>query len=302
MDRPKLAISFSGGRSSAVMTKLCLEEYGDSHDIVVTFANTGCEHPATLDFVRDCDSHWNFNTVWLEAVIDPQPGVGVRHKVVTYETASRNGEPFEAFIAKYGMPNATAKFCTSRLKADVLESYRDSIGWVLGKGLNYQTAIGIRADEIDRMSIAAMKKGVIYPLADKSITKSKVNSIMASVPWDLKLPNDALGNCVWCWKKSDRKLYTLAKTHPEVFDFPLKMEQKYGDKMTTYPDGSPYAAVGPDGRRHFYRGHRDAADIIREASEKTGMVLYTDQIQTSIFDELLDLGGACSDGCEIGHD
>jgi hypothetical protein len=125
---------------------------------------------------------------------------------------------------------------------------------------------------------------------------------MASVPWDLKLPNDALGNCVWCWKKSDRKLYTLAKTHPEVFDFPLRMEQKYGDKMTTYPDGSPYAAVGPDGRRHFYRSHRDAVDIIREASEKTGMILYTDQIQASIFDELLDLGGACSDGCEVGHD
>jgi 3'-phosphoadenosine 5'-phosphosulfate sulfotransferase (PAPS reductase)/FAD synthetase len=75
--KPKLAISFSGGRSSAVMTKLCLDEYSSTHEIVVTFANTGCEHPATLDFVRDCDRYWNFGTVWLEAVIDPTPGVGV---------------------------------------------------------------------------------------------------------------------------------------------------------------------------------------------------------------------------------
>lgn len=32
--KPRLAISFSGGRTSAVMTKLCLERYRESHDIV----------------------------------------------------------------------------------------------------------------------------------------------------------------------------------------------------------------------------------------------------------------------------
>lgn len=302
MDKRKLAISFSGGRSSAVMTKLCLDEYSDTHDIVVTFANTGCEHPATLDFVQDCDEHWGFGTVWLEAVVSPESGVGVRHKVVTYETASRNGEPFEAVIAKYGIPNPTTPMCTTRLKQNVLESYRKSIGWMQGKGLNYQTAIGIRADEIDRMSTRAMQNGIIYPLIDKGITKGYVNSYMAQFSWDLKIPNDALGNCTWCWKKSDRKLFTLAKTHPDVFDFPRRMEEKYGDKMTRYPDGSEYKAVGPDGRRHFFRGHRDSADIIKQAAELQGMILYTDQQQISIFDALLDVGGACDQGCEVYSD
>lgn len=195
MNQPKLAISFSGGRSSAVMTKLCLEEYGDTHEIVVTFANTGCEHPATLDFVRDCDRYWGFNTVWLEAVISPVDGEGVRHKVVNYETASRNGEPFEAYIAKSGMPNPTNPGCTRNLKQDVSESYLRSLGWVQGKRLNYRTAIGIRADEIDRMSVHAERHGFVYPLVDKGITKAKVNAIMAAQPWDLKIPNDALGNC-----------------------------------------------------------------------------------------------------------
>ena len=88
----RLAISFSGGRSSAVMTKILLEKLADSHEIIVTFANTGCEHEATLQFVRDCDMIWNFKTVWLEAVIGPE-GVGPRAKVVTFETASRNGDP-----------------------------------------------------------------------------------------------------------------------------------------------------------------------------------------------------------------
>lgn len=38
----KLAISFSGGRTSAVMTNLLLKQRGH-HNTVVTFDNTGCE-------------------------------------------------------------------------------------------------------------------------------------------------------------------------------------------------------------------------------------------------------------------
>jgi len=297
-NRPRLAISFSGGRSSAVMTKLCLEEYGATHEIVVTFANTGCEHPATLDFVRDCDENWGFNTVWLEAVVSPVEGVGVRHRVVSYETASRNGEPFEALISKYGIPNPTDPHCSERLKMLVSRDYLKSIGWARGLLLNHDTAIGIRADEIDRMSQHAAKERFVYPLVDKGITKSKVNSIMAKQPWDLKIPNDAFGNCVWCWKKSARKLYTLAKIDPSVFDFPARMEAKHGLTKS----GPDYAATSPDGRRYFYRGHKSTADIIEESKTRTGMALYTDQVQSTIFDELLDVGGACSDGCEVGHD
>lgn len=298
MDKPRLAISFSGGRSSAVMTRLCLQEYGATHDIVVIFANTGCEHPATLDFVRDCDRYWGFNTVWVEAVISPEEGVGVGHTVVSYETASRNGGPFEAAIAKYGIFNQIAKGCTGKLKMLPCNSYLSSIGWTHGKKIDHQIAIGIRVDEIDRMSEKADDRGIIYPLVDKGITKAKVNAIMAAQPWDLKIPNDALGNCTWCWKKTKRKHLTLAKTHPEVFDFPARMERDYGHVKT----GPDYKATGPDGRRHFFRGHQDTTDIIRDAHEKQGLILYTDAVQSSIFDELLDLGGSCSDGCEIGAD
>jgi hypothetical protein len=295
--KDKLAISFSGGRSSAVMTKLCLDKYSDTHEIVVTFANTGCEHPATLDFVKACDDNWGFNTVWLEAVVGP-PGVGIRHRIVNYETASRNGEPFEALIAKYGIPNQVDPHCSERLKMNVSRDYLKSIGWTRGGQPDHDTAIGIRADEIDRMSQHAAKERFIYPLVDLGVTKAKVNSIMAQQPWDLKIHNDAFGNCVWCWKKSYRKLYTLAKLDPSVFDFPARMEREHG----TTKAGPDYAATSPDGRRYFYRGHKSTADIISDSKTRTGMALYTDQVQSTIFDELLDLGGACSDGCEVGHD
>lgn len=45
-------ISFSGGRTSAFMLRQVLDHNDDLSDLIVTFANTGKEHPATLDFVK----------------------------------------------------------------------------------------------------------------------------------------------------------------------------------------------------------------------------------------------------------
>ena len=287
----KLAISFSGGRTSAVMTKLCLKRYAQTHEIVVTFANTGCEHPSTLDFVRDCDKHWGFNTVWLEAVVGPS-GVGIRHRVVNYDTASRNGEPFEACIAKYGIPNAVSPQCTSRLKTEVMESYlKREMAWctTLGKR-DYQTAIGIRADEIDRMSSRASEYQFIYPLVERGWTKDMVNAYMRKAPFDLALPNDAFGNCVWCWKKSLRKLLTVAKTDPSAFDFPNRMEETYGTVK----------AVNDKGVRVFFRGERSTQDVLSMLQQP--FEAYEDSAQVTIWDELLDIGGACSESCEVGAD
>lgn len=47
-------VSFSGGRTSAYMLRQVLDNNEDSSDLVITFANTGKEHPATLEFVRGC--------------------------------------------------------------------------------------------------------------------------------------------------------------------------------------------------------------------------------------------------------
>lgn len=43
--RQKFNISFSGGRTSGYMTKLLLDNWSDRYDFIVTFANTGLEHP-----------------------------------------------------------------------------------------------------------------------------------------------------------------------------------------------------------------------------------------------------------------
>lgn len=293
-EKPTLVISFSGGRTSAVMTKMLLEREKDKR-IIVTFANTGCEHPATLDFVRDCDEHFGFKTVWLEAVVNGK-GVGVTHKVTNYEDASRNGEPYERVIKKYGIFNQVNPSCTNRLKVNVIDSYLKTIGLRTGKD-NVSLAIGIRADEIDRMSSAGMRdRGIVYPLVHWGFTKRDVALEIKRWPFDLKIPGDHYGNCVWCWKKSLRKLLTLAKEDAMVFDFPLRMEKMYGSAF-------PHMKItSPDGRAYFFRGYRSAKDIIRMA-QTTEFEPYVDDPHDHAKDveycPELDFGEGCSASCEI---
>lgn len=286
--KPNLGISFSGGRTSAVMTKLCLETMSDEYNISVTFANTGQEHESTLDFVRDCDNHFGFNTVWLEAVVGGE-GVGIQHKIVDYDSASRNGEPFEEVIKKYGIPCMSHPQCTSRLKEEVMYDFRRSLGW---KRNTYYTAIGIRADEMDRISDRKDELKLIYPLARLGWTVEMVKAECKKWPFDLQIPGDHYGNCVVCWKKSMRKLMTIAKEQPERFDFFDRMEQKY----------SNYRADNDTGKRVFFRENRSSKDVIELSNQE--FTPYSDSAQLNFIDligsEWLDRGSSCGESCEIG--
>lgn len=290
MSRPRLGISFSGGRTSAVMTKMCLETMSDDYDISVTFANTGQEHEATLDFVRDCDENLGFNTVWLEAVVG-EDGLGIRHKVVDYDSASRNGEPFESVISKYGIPCMSHPQCTSRLKEEVMYDYRRSLGWKKG---TYYTAIGIRADEIDRISARKDELMLMYPLVRMGWTVEMVKAECKKWDFDLKIPGDHYGNCVTCWKKSDRKLFTIAQDDPKLFDSFMAIEKDYGH------------VNAPDNDRVFFRKHRSAEDML--IASNGNFVRFEDYrpelqlrlISDGCFDiDELDKEDSCGASCEI---
>lgn len=218
-----LLISFSGGRTSAYMTYLLMMNRASFNEVRVAFANTGKEREETLRFVDQCDKHFGWGVTWVEAVVTPKRGVGTTHRVVSFESASRNGEPFESIIIKYGLPNKSYPHCTRELKEQPIKSLVKSLGW-----LDYKMAIGIRTDEMDRINFErADRARIIYPLATTfPTTKSMVNEFWKGQPFDLKL-QEHQGNCDCCWKKSFNKLHLIANESPELFDWWNRMEQKY---------------------------------------------------------------------------
>lgn len=295
----KLLISFSGGETSAYMTQWVLNNWRERYpDILVVFANTGQENEQTLEFVKRCDDYFGFNTVWIEAVQFPNERRAAGFKVVSYETASRDGAPFEAAIKKYGIPNQKFKDCTRNLKQKPIEAYAKSVGWELG---TYDLAIGIRADEGDRMSVAASKRRIVYPLISAHpMTKPKINTWWAAQPFRLELKGYQ-GNCKWCWKKSFRKHLTIISETPEVYDFPRRMEALYGRIGPEFLKNDPDRPISPEYRRTFFRGNMSVQDLFTEYARKKDMFTRADD-DAAVFDPDFDVGAGCEESCEVFGD
>lgn len=292
--KPRLFISFSGGRTSALMTKLCFEKYGETHDIEVLFANTGSEHPNTLEFVHRCDQEFGWGVVWIEAFFNLDHGEGVTPRVVTYETASRNNEPFHWFIKKNGLPSPENPSCTNRLKEDPMHKYiQQVLGWEKG---SYDTAIGLRADEMDRVNAFYKSLRFIYPLLDMGVTGEMVKLELMTWDFDLDLPSDAYGNCVGCWKKTKRKLLTLITDAPEHFAFWKTMETQYRYHK---PSKKMKKFRLP---RVIQRKHKTTKMLEFEAQQGR-FTPYRDasHLQTDLFDPIMDHSLGCGESCEVGH-
>jgi len=271
--KENILVSFSGGKTSAYMSWMLKQQWGNDCNLLFIFANTGKEKEQTLQFAKLCDAYFGLNLVWVEADVRPK-GEGTKHRIVDFESASRSGEPFEAMIQKFGIPNQSYSHCTRELKIAPIHSFAKE--YFDGE---YKTAIGIRADEFDRMT---QEKGRIYPLVKANIRKQDVNDFWGKMPFTLEIEPHQ-GNCDACWKKSDRKLMQLAKESPEIFDWWDRMEKKYGafvnEGQVTRPTDKPIT---------FFRKHKSAASIVREAQSQ-GIIL-------SLFD---DISNGCSDSCEI---
>jgi len=207
-------INFSGGRTSAYMTKRLIDE--GLTDYLITFQNTGKEMPETLDFINECDIKWNLNIIWLEY----RKPAGF--EVINYESASRNGRPFTELLNQRpsGIPNQYFRFCTMELKINTLKRYLKSIG--ITEYTNYN---GIRYDEPHRWSKA--QENTELPLVKWKITKKDVIEFWNKQNFDLKI-NEPYGNCDCCFLKGKGKLMKIAKENPELFQYWINIEKNSG--------------------------------------------------------------------------
>jgi len=234
-------ISFSGGRTSAYMLWRVLQSHGGKlpADAVVCFANTGKEDEKTLEFVRDCAVNWNVPITWLEyAEVD--------YTIVTFETASREGEPFEALIRKRNyLPNPVTRFCTSELKIHPIARYLFSLGMADTKSeAENMSMIGMRADEQRRAAKIQDKSRI--PLVTAGITKQDVGAFWRSQSFDLGLPNNngvtMHGNCDLCFLKGGAQILSLIAEKSERAVWWAKMEAL---ALTSKPSGAVFRSDRP---------------------------------------------------------
>ena len=207
-------INFSGGRTSAYMTKRLIDE--GLTDYFITFQNTGKEMPETLDFINECDKKWNLNIIWLEY---RQPA---SFEIVNYKSASRNGRPFTELLNQRpsGIPNQYFRFCTMELKINTLKRYLKSKG--ITEYISYN---GIRYDEPHRWSKA--QENTELPLVKWKITKKDVLEFWNKQNFDLNV-NEPYGNCDCCFLKGKGKLMKIAKERPELLQYWIEIEKNSG--------------------------------------------------------------------------
>lgn len=233
-------VSFSGGRTSGYM----LHEIIRSHDgklpegVHVVFANTGKEREETLAFVNECAVRWSVPVRWVE-----WRAGDVGFEEVTFETASRQGEPFSALIAqKQILPNVVMRYCTQKLKIHAMAKFMRSLGYE-----KWNNAVGLRYDEghrvlkqIDRNTQAKDRWHAVMPLSKAKVTKADVMSFWARQPFNLRL-HPYEGNCDLCFLKSRHKLHVIMRENPGLAAWWIEQETLYAGK-TRKPEMSQFNA------------------------------------------------------------
>lgn len=265
-------VSFSGGRTSGMMLYRIVQAFGGDlpSDVHVLFANTGKERPETLDFVRDCSERFGVPITWLEY----DPDSHDHTQIVTYETANRNGKPFEQLIDKRSyLPNPVTRFCTIELK---IRRFLKFMGW---QGYcHFNTAVGLRADEPQRVLKTKQRNAsgkerqfVFCPMSDANLTKRDVADFWRRQNFDLNLPNIAgktpHGNCDLCFLKGRDTIIRMISDVPELADWWINQENRIssltsssGGTFRPAKDREKYSSL-----RHLALSQSDLVDLAAES-------------------------------------
>jgi len=210
-------------------------------DVHVVFCNTGKEREETLRFIHDCATNWDVPIVWLQY----DENAPNQTAIVGFNSAARNGEPFEALITKRKfLPNAIVRFCTIELKVRRAIKYMRSFGYE-----DWRNAIGFRADEPTRVFKARARAesanndgfDPLFPLFAAGVSKRDVTAFWKRQPFDLRLPNinnkTPHGNCDLCFLKGERNIAALIRESPERAKWWIAQEDRIVRSAPSPADG-----------------------------------------------------------------
>ena len=177
---------------------------------------------------------------------------------MTFETASRSGEPFQAVCrAKAMLPNVTMRFCTTELKVQPVNwwTHRD-LSWPY----KFHNVLGMRYDEPKRWAKAMMEEcRSVYPMALDGTTKADVERFWDASPFDLGIHSDE-GNCDLCFLKGKGKLIRLIRANPSRAAWWVALEQA-SEHFTRR------RALRNNAQAHFSKRHT-FAELLAEAQAR----------------------------------
>lgn len=219
--RKHIVCSVSGGRSSAVSAILVNKfrkryKYRTRHFV---FANTGMEHPKTIEFLQHLEQYLGQKIIKLEFDFDE---TGYKYNVIeNWSDLSMDATPFRRTIEfenrshDRGLPHVAQPYCSSRMKKNIIRKWaKDTLGTV-----KYAQCIGYRKEDMPkRISWAEMTElgnAYIFPLLThyKNPCGLKwLDAYWRKMPFKLEIPS-FLGNCMLCWKKSDKNLVEVLKSN-----------------------------------------------------------------------------------------
>ncbi|QHJ80315.1 MAG: phosphoadenosine phosphosulfate reductase [Bacteriophage sp.] len=199
-------VSFSGGRTSAYMTLEVLKIHPDAE---VIYMDTGAEHPATYEFIRNFSREFDVKITCLRVVPDPRMRKPSTYEVLAVDEIGPDLEPWRRMVRKYGVPYVGGAFCTDRMKTVPFTKYCNE---KYGRG-NYERWLGIRVDEPKRLGNRGDRFHYLADISD--FEKQDVLDWWREQKFDLGI-QEHLGNCVFCIKKSLQKVALATKDEPEL--------------------------------------------------------------------------------------
>ena len=198
-----------------------------------------------MRFVDRCSREWGVPITWVE--YRDAEETKDRFGVVTFETASRDGEPFEAIIRKRNyLPNPVSRFCTVEMKVRAIHRYLKSVGWT-----EWDSMLGIRADEPRRAAKVGNQDYGSHeekraPLFTAGVTKEMVGEFWRNQSFDLELPNingvTMHGNCDLCFLKGGSQILSLISEKPERAVWWARMEAL---ALASKPSGAVFRSDRP---------------------------------------------------------
>ena len=183
---------------------------------IAVFADTGAEHPKTLEYVE-------FAIDWAKR----NDGIPIRvirnRNILDDIRKSKDGNrvaSIPAFTANEGM---VRRQCTSEYKIDqVMQGVREEYG--LSKGQRMKPTniwIGISTDEASRMKIATGHNLTnVYPLIDARMSRGDCKKWLA----DNGFPVPIKSSCVFCPYHSNDTWKSLKENYPELFSIAIEVD------------------------------------------------------------------------------